>query len=357
MNDAQRTLATTGYTPLDLRSAFFIGYLIWLIPGGTRTLLGVIPWQKTVYDGIWIAAVYLISLRALAAVYRRLCERGVTLRLASLIALLTTSIPMVAVAYTVDFFVTEHWPILSSLLPGEPRSLTYALATSLCDSVAVSTLLAAIAFLPAIARAHEERSRDFELLSREAELLRVRANLEPHFVLNSLNAVAGLVEEDPAQARELLAALGDLFREASAFNSTHRVEDEIEWLKRYVTIHELRHPDLVHASWNISEDSLDCICPALLLQPLVENAVKHGALRGGGNLTIRTRVEDGQLLLAVEDDGPELGAPRDGGRGLSIVRRRLELESLVPDALQLVREGNTTIARVRLPARLEGAHA
>lgn len=356
MSDSKKKLPS-GYTPLNLRAAFFIGYLVWLIPGATRTLLGALPWQKTLYDAVWIAGIYLCSLTALDIVYRTLCARGHSLRNASLLSLLTTSVPLVAAAYTVDFYVTEHWPILSSLLPGEPHSLPYALATSLCDSVAVSTLLAAIAFLPAIARAHEERSRDFELLSREAELLRVRANLEPHFVLNTLNAVAGLVEEDPTQARELLAALGDLFREATAFHSVHRVGDEIEWLKRYVTIHELRHPDLLHATWDIAEESLDYACPALLLQPLVENAVKHGALRGGGHLKVRAHIEAGQLLLTVEDDGPELGAPREGGRGLSIIRRRLELENLLPEALQLVREGALTIARIRLPARLEATHA
>lgn len=352
--NAKPTLASSGYTPLDLRSAFCIGYLIWFFPGATRTLLGVIPWQKMIYDGIWIAGMSWAALLALDAVFRRLCERGVTLRWASLISVLVSALPIITIAYTIDFFVTGLWPSLR--VPGEPRSLSYALATSLCDSLAESALLAAIALLPAIARAHEERLRDFDLLARDAELLRVRAALEPHFVLNSLNAVAGLVEEDPAQARELIAALGDLFRDASEFNASHRVEDEIAWLKRYVTIHELRHPDLLHASWDISEDSLDCVCPALLLQPLVENAVKHGALRGGGHLKVRAHVEAGQLLLSVEDDGPELGAPREGARGLSIVRRRLELESLVPDALQLVREGSTTVARVRMPARLEAAH-
>jgi sensor histidine kinase YesM len=122
-------------------------------------------------------------------------------------------------------------------------------------------------------------------------------------------------------------------------------------------IHELRHPALLHAHWDVAADALSMACPALLLQPLVENAVKHGALRGGGHLTVRALVDDGELALSIEDDGPALGAPRLGGRGLSIIRRRLALEGLRADAFELVREGALTIARVRLPLRKELAHA
>ncbi|MBX3211386.1 MAG: histidine kinase [Labilithrix sp.] len=340
----------------SLVQAFAIGYVVWFVPVFVRWAFASLSTRMVAYQGLWIALLYVLALGTIWIVYRAARARGLSLKVASALSLAAT-VPAMMISYLVDLQVGRWDASLSLLRPEEPRTLTYALATALFDSVAIATFLAAIVFLPVFARAHEERNHELERVSREAELLRFRAHLEPHFVLNSLNAVAGLVEDDPPQARELLAALGDLFREASAFHVLHRVEDEIEWLKRYVTIHELRHPDVLRASWEVDPDTLALTCPALILQPLVENAVKHGALRGGGHLLVRAALDGGTLTLTVEDDGPELGAPRAGGRGLTIVKRRLQLESERESGFELVREGARTVARVRLPASLRCAHA
>ena len=343
-------------TARSLVQAFVIGYALWFVPVCVRWVLSSLSTRLVVYHALWIALLYALALTTIWVVHRAARARGLSLKVASALSLAAT-VPAMMVTYVIDLEVGLWDPSLSLLRPEEPRTLSYALVTALVDSVAIATFVAAMVFLPAFARAHKERIYELERVSREAELLRFRAHLEPHFVLNSLNAVAGLVEEDPPQARELLAALGDLFREASAFHSIHRVEDEIEWLKRYVTIHELRHPDVLRATWDVDPDTLELSCPALILQPLVENAVKHGALRGGGHLLVRAALEKGTLTLTVEDDGPELGSPRAGGRGLTIVKRRLELESVKSSAFELVREGARTVARVRLPASLRGVHA
>ncbi|HTU62764.1 MAG TPA: ATP-binding protein, partial [Polyangiales bacterium] len=102
--------------------------------------------------------------------------------------------------------------------------------------------------------------------------------------------------------------------------------------------------------WDVAPETRGLSMPALLLQPLIENAIKHGALRGNGQLDVYARLVDGQLELTVSDDGPQLGAAREGGRGLDIVRRRLELEGH-HGAFELARAGDRTVARVRLPAR------
>lgn len=176
------------------------------------------------------------------------------------------------------------------------------------------------------------RALEAERLATAADLARLRAHLEPHFILNTLNAIAGLVTEEPKEARRLLAALGDLLRDATQDKDELRpLEDEIAWLRRYAAILEARYGDAIVFRWDVDERAAHVLLPRLLLQPLVENAVKHGALRrsDGGHVGVLVRLEDGVLRCTVEDDGPGIDttAPtRSGAIGLDSVRRRLSLK-------------------------------
>jgi signal transduction histidine kinase len=178
------------------------------------------------------------------------------------------------------------------------------------------------------------RALEAQQLRSEAELAHLRAHLEPHFLLNTLNAIAGLVTEDPREARRLLVCLGDLLRDAVQETSElQRLDKQIAWLRRYAQILEARHHGSLSFRWDVAADVQQAMLPRLLLQPLVENAVKHGALRrgdGAGEVVVRaSRRGDGMLICVVEDNGP--GMPdadvRAGAFGLQAVRRRLELES------------------------------
>lgn len=338
-------------TEINLLQSLPIGYAVWLISSCAQWIISRPGLKRALYDCVFVLVVHGLALLVLGIVYRSASSRGLSLKMAGAVSLVA-AVPVIAISYLVDYEITK-WDNSLSWDPQSRAQITLGgtLVMALCDSIGICLLLAAIVFLPAIARANEEHRTELELLRREAEVMRVRTHLEPHFILNSLNAVAGLVEEDPTQARELLAALGDLFREAVAFRAIHRVGDEIEWAKRYVTIHELRYPDTLQPSWDVDDACLDLACPALILQPLVENAIKHGALRGNGLLAVRASLAAGTLTFSIEDDGPELGEPRAGGCGLEITRRRLELETTSPSAFELVREGSHTVARLRLPAR------
>jgi signal transduction histidine kinase len=178
------------------------------------------------------------------------------------------------------------------------------------------------------------RTLEAQQLRSEAELARLRAHLEPHFLLNTLNAIAGLVTEDPREARRLLVCLGDLLRDAVQETSAlQRLDQQIAWLRRYAQILEARHRGALRFRWDVAAECADYLLPRLLLQPLVENAVKHGALRrgdGSGEVVVSaSRRGDGALVCVVGDNGP--GMPdveiRDGAFGLQAVRRRLELEA------------------------------
>jgi signal transduction histidine kinase len=174
------------------------------------------------------------------------------------------------------------------------------------------------------------RALEADRLRSAAELARLRSHLEPHFLLNTLNAIAGLVTEEPKEARRLLACLGDLLRDAlQADDEPQTLDEQIAWLQRYAAILKARHPDSLQFDWDVTPGAGAALVPRLLLQPLVENAVKHGALRRreGGEVVVRVRPEAGRVVCIIEDNGPGMSDAemRAGAFGLHAVRRRLEL--------------------------------
>lgn len=199
------------------------------------------------------------------------------------------------------------------------------------------------------------RNLEAQKLRSEAELTRLRAHLEPHFLLNTLNAIAGLVTEEPREARRLLVSLGELLRDAVEEQSEMQpLEEQIAWLRRYAQILETRHRGMLRFEWDIAKGCEQSLLPRLLLQPLVENAVQHGALRrddGAGVVAVRVTRDAGRTLACtIEDNGPGMGDAdvRAGAFGLQAVRRRLALES--PDAsLRLESSPQGTRATVVLP--------
>jgi signal transduction histidine kinase len=220
----------------------------------------------------------------------------------------------------------------------------------------------ALAFvLPTVVEDARVRTLETEKLRTQAELAQVRSHLEPHFLLNTLNAIAGLVTEDPRKACQLLGALGDLLRDSvtTSDGEMETLDRQIEWLRRYAQILEARHAGHLAFHWEVDGGTRQILLPRLLLQPLVENAVKHGALMraGGGEITVRTELADGQkLICTIEDNGP--GVPEKGTRpgafGLVSVRRRLALRYSDAASLRLESSPKGTRSVVELPLEQGG---
>ena len=214
--------------------------------------------------------------------------------------------------------------------------------------------------LPVVVEAARVRALEADKLRTQAELAQLRSHLEPHFLLNTLNAIAGLVTEDPRQARRLLGNLGDLLRDSVAPGGEMQTLDEqIEWLRRYAQILETRHAGTLVFRWEIGDGTSRALLPRLLLQPLVENAVKHGALMraGGGEITVRTERSGPKLVCTIEDNGPGVpnGATRPGAFGLVSVRRRLALRYSEGATLRLESSPGRTRSVVELPLEEGGA--
>ncbi|MEM9072952.1 MAG: histidine kinase [Myxococcota bacterium] len=185
----------------------------------------------------------------------------------------------------------------------------------------------------------------------EAEITRIRRGLEPHFLLNTLNTISATVVSQPQQARELLGVLGDLLRDLleGADEPYQRVRDQVAWLQGLSQILQSRHEGRLKIHWDIDARVRDALLPALVLQPLLENAVSHGALRHkeGGEVAVRITPEGESIRCVVEDDGPGFqGEPF--GHGLSLVERRINLEK---GSLDIDSSSTRTRVTVILPRR------
>lgn len=224
--------------------------------------------------------------------------------------------------------------------------------------LSVSIYWAVIGIKHAISYYQKYRERELRTSQLEARLAQTRLQvlkmqLHPHFLFNTLNAISELVYKDPEAAEQMITNLSDLLRLSLDNVGVQEVplQQELEFLKKYIEIEQTRFHDRLQIEMHIESDTLDATVPNMILQPLVENAIKHGiAPRSwGGRIDINAERQNGSLLLCVSDDG--VGVP-DGntenlkeGVGLSNTRARLkhlygdahkfELQSLIDGGLAL----------------------
>ena len=180
-------------------------------------------------------------------------------------------------------------------------------------------------------RAEQTRGLTLQVLAREAELKALRAQIDPHFLFNSLNSISALTGSDPAGARRMCVLLGDFLRGSLKLGAEDRIplSDEVALIERFLAIERVRFEGRLSVEFAIEPAAGACLVPPLLLQPLVENAVRHGiaGLVDGGTIRITAGRRQGRLVLAVENPR-EAGhaAPRGAGLGLANVRSRLMAE-------------------------------
>ena len=185
-----------------------------------------------------------------------------------------------------------------------------------------------------LALVREERERERRTAALEAQLARaqlqaLRMQLHPHFLFNTLNTIATLVREQERDAAvSLLARLGDVLRQVLRSATSHevRLADELAFTRQYLEIEQVRFADRLRVVWDTDPGALGAAVPNLVLQPLVENALRHGIARRpeAGLLEIGSRRHGTRLVLWVRDDGPGLPSAEHGdGVGLANVRARL----------------------------------
>jgi LytS/YehU family sensor histidine kinase len=179
------------------------------------------------------------------------------------------------------------------------------------------------------ARAVELRAVETSMLARDAELRALRAQINPHFLFNSLNSISALTSIDPARAREMCLLLADFLRLTLGMGEKHviRFSEELDLLEKFMAIEKVRFGERLRMEESVEEEAKRCQIPALLLQPLLENAVSHGiaSMADGGSIRLQAQVQDGRLGIMVENDRDDEAPPRrKNGVGLKNVRSRLE---------------------------------
>lgn len=227
------------------------------------------------------------------------------------------------------------------------------------DVISYALLAAACVALRAM-RLRRERELAMLRLERdlgEARLAQLTAQIEPHFMFNTLNAIANRMHEDVEAADRMIAAFAGLLRAAlvEPGGALVSVAEDVAWLERYFDLMRERFRGKLETRIEVDPRALAARIPRLLLQPLVENAFEHGLKAGRGSVVVEIRIEAARLRCTVEDDGAGFAADAGAGIGLANVRSRLELLYPADHAFAIAaRAGGGTRIHLDLPASFDG---
>ena len=178
-------------------------------------------------------------------------------------------------------------------------------------------------------REAEARVMKASVLARDAELRALKAQVNPHFLFNSLNSISALTTSDAPKAREMCILLGDFLRRTLGLGEKQSIplEEEMSLVHAFLAVEKIRYGSRLQMEETVEEEALTALVPPLLLQPLVENAVAHGIanLVEGGLIRLEAKQRDGYLSIAIENPfDPQAPQRRRNGVGLANVRQRLE---------------------------------
>lgn len=347
--------------PLLTRNRLGLYLLAWVPLAATSIYVlvtrGTIGWlQATAIAGL----VYLFyAFLCLSAWYP--C-RATPLGRVSFIRLLLTH--LIAAAF-ISFVWTQFGGVLSYVIlsPEKFDSLTrqFQPQVNAIFTIGVLLYLLSVAFHYVLiameeSRSAEARAAEARVLARDAELKALKAQINPHFLFNSLNSISALTSVDPAKAREMCILLSEFLRMTLGLGekSAISLSEELALLDRFLAIEKVRFGARLRVEENIQEESKPLLVPPLVLQPLVENAIIHGIanLPEGGTIRLLSQSQDGWLSITVENTfDPEATSARRNGMGLANVRRRLEGCYGGQSTLQVSSDASQFRVQLSLPAK------
>ncbi len=195
----------------------------------------------------------------------------------------------------------------------------------LVDLIAIAAWYVAQGYGESVAE--RRRALEAEVAQRDAEIRALRAQVDPHFLFNSLNSIAGLIAPDPAKARVMCQMLADFLRDSLSLGRAARIplEREVALAEQYLRVERVRFGARLSITTHVSAESAPVPVPPLILQPLVENAVRHGiaTLIDGGTIEIEARVSGARAVVVVTNPRDDTASRKGTGFGMDIVRRRL----------------------------------
>jgi len=232
--------------------------------------------------------------------------------------------------------------------------LTPGVSPAIPQLVVVGLLLYLLSVALHYALLAVEASREAALQTRDAELRALKSQINPHFLFNCLNSISALTTTDPARAREMCLLLSDFLRNTLGLGERASIpwHEELELARTYLKVEQVRFGARLQVEMQVDDACADCQVPPLVLQPLIENAIKHGiaTMVDGGTVRLEGRVDDGRLAVRVENNfDPEAPSPRRHGLGLRNVRNRLETRFGDAAHLQVAAHNNRFSAEMVFP--------
>lgn len=279
--------------------------------------------------------------------------------------LLRNSVIMIGISVAVAAFRASfdgYLPVLLEGLPFTAVDYRASVLTLFHNYLLLTFLLIGIANFVRVEREDAARRRAEPQLEAElaaARLRQLRADLQPHFLFNTLNAVAALLHRDPEAAAKMLGRIRELIGASVAAGDAREVAlaDELEFIARYLDIQKMRFGSKLSSEIRIAHTRLErAAVPPLLLQPLVENSIVHGIAnrRDGGRVVVEVDATERWLILRVRDNGP--GSPDKiswrGSIGIPNAMARLESLYGAEQSLTYRREGQELVADIRIPLRI-----
>lgn len=239
----------------------------------------------------------------------------------------------------------------SIVLPGLATDVPGGWNALAARSLAIVTL---VGVLGLIAFENHRQARHMAVRAKQAELDLLRARIRPHFLFNTLNTATALIHRRPDEAERVLLDLSDLFRAALAAPSAILLAQELELARRYLEIEALRFGDRMQLEWSIPATLPDVFVPPLSIQPLVENAVRHGVERSrhGGMVSVRISIEPRDVVVEIRNTRPGDDAlPAPGGHGLGLRASIAGIDAATAGlgTVSTTQEGDMHVIRVRLP--------
>jgi hypothetical protein len=266
--------------------------------------------------------------------------------------------PLIAISFVVGMYGIRHGVYALAGKRYEHYGWAYLLFYEGVKLMLFASLWLCVIFgLESFGRWQQERERLLALQRHlaETQLSQLRAQLQPHFLFNALNTISSLMQVDVARADTLLAELADLLRASlsASGRQTTSLREELELLGRYARIMQARFAERVTLSWDVAPEAGNVEVPAMLLQPLLENAFKHGVecSREPVAISIRAQRGDEGLRVTVRNSGSRLAPNARGGIGLSNCRERIALLYGERARLDVVQDGDGVLATLVQPWR------
>lgn len=343
------------------RLALYLG--LWLLVGVSLAALlgraGALAWGESLAVAIPMALAY--AFVCLSAWY---VSRSMPLATTGAVRVVATAMTAAVVSSGIWLVVARGWVEVFVRGAGRfdvGRAFPAVRALLFGFGVLIYLLSLAVSYLIAAFEASQEverRTLELQVLAREAELRSLRAQIDPHFLFNSLNSISALTAVDPASARRMCVLLAEFLRESLAVGADERitVARELRLVERFLAVERVRFGDRLQVEISTG-DAGECLVPPLVLQPIVENAVTHGVahvIEGG---TVRVSASrSGEILSLVVENPCDPDRPKGTGVGVGLANVRARLRALHGLDAQLVAAENGGVWRVEvaLPAVTEG---